>query len=175
HKAALAALQELCARSKDRRGRARALEREMDLMVGAGAELAPEERERLVACALEAAMIHEDLDDVDAAARALERALDREPGSKPVFDELAEIHQRRGHDVRLFDLLRRRVRATTDRLEQAVLFERMAVLAQTLGDGDEAVASWNELLARRPKDAKALAALKALHAEREEWAEAAKV
>lgn len=175
HKAALAQLQELCARSKDKRGRARALEREMDLVLLTTGELSPQDRERLVACALEAAMIHEDLEDVDAAARALELALDRDASSKQVFEELAQIYEQRKHDVRLFDLLKRRVRATTDRPEQAVLFERMAVLAQTLGEDDSAVVAWNELLVRRPKDAKALASLKALHAEREEWEDAARV
>src|SRR5207248_973954 len=86
---------------------------------------------------------------------------------------LATIYEKRGHDVGLFDLQKRRVRATTDRAEQAVLFEKMAVLAQALGDDDSAVAAWNDVLVRRPKDAKALAALKELHAGREEWEAAA--
>ena len=101
HKAALAQLQELCARSKDKRGRARALEREMDLVLASTGELAAQDKERLVACALEAARIHEEFQDVDAAARALGLALDRDASSKQVFDELARIYEARKHDVQL--------------------------------------------------------------------------
>jgi tetratricopeptide (TPR) repeat protein len=185
-RAALASLQELCARSNDRRGRARALEREMDLVLSAdqAAKLpakssrrlsSDEESERLVACALEAAKIHEELGDPDAASRALERALDRDADSKPVFEELARIYETRGHDVTLYDLLKRRARASSDRREQADLRERMAKLAETLGDDEGAIADWEELLVRRPKERKGLVALKRLRSGREEWAQAAEV
>ncbi|HZU96385.1 MAG TPA: hypothetical protein VFF73_06830, partial [Planctomycetota bacterium] len=173
HRQALASLQELCARAKDTRGRARALEREMDLILAIQTELGAHDKERLVACALEAARLHSELEDQDAATRALERALDRDPGSRAAFEELARIYDDRGHDVRLYDLLKRRTRATPDRAEQAVHFERMATLAETLGNQDDAIAAWNELLVRRPKDRKGLEALKRLHVAREEWAEAA--
>jgi tetratricopeptide (TPR) repeat protein len=181
---ALASLQELCARAKDRRGHARALEREMEFLAQETpvppsdkqtSEARRGDRERLVACALEAAKIHQELENPDAAVRALERALDREPASKAVSEVLAKIHSTRGHDAALYDVLRRRAQVSTDRAEQARVRERMARIAERLGDDEGAITDYQEVLVRRPRDRAAMAALKRLHAAREAWPEAAEV
>lgn len=171
---ALAALAALCERTKDRRGHARALEREMELLAKLP-QISSADLERLASCALGAAKIHQELENDQAAVRALERALDRAPDSKAVHEALAKIHEARDHDAALYDVLRRRAQVSTDRSEQARVRERMAKIAEQLGDDEAAIRDWGEVLVRRPRDRQAMQALKRLHSAREEWAEAAEV
>jgi len=123
-----------------------------------------------------AGLLADALDDVDAACRVLEEAPD--PDEEVTAEPLAELYARAGREDDLLALCRRRAAAVRDPLERASWRER---LGRRIGRRDdpeasaEAVTAWRGVLADRPGDAEARAALCDLHRRRGETAPLARL
>jgi len=170
---AFRALAGLTERTGDRRAQARALEREIEsLRAREGTEAA----ERLAACALAAARLHEEQKLSDRAIALLEVARERDPLHDEVFRELDGLYADRGEDRQRYLLYERRAAASADRAEVAGLHERMAELAEAaLGQPDDALDHWEEVLRRQAGHEAAIDALKRLHAERGAWTDVVRI
>jgi golgin subfamily B member 1 len=112
----------------------------------------------------------------DAAATALDRVLELEPGNRAAYDGLRALHSEAGNwraFARLCDLFAPQV---TDPAERAALLKEVAAIHEKrLGQKEMSFLSWSRALAEAPGDAEALAEAERLAAETEAFDELAAV
>ena len=103
------------------------------------------------------------LDDPDGAIAALEPAL-AEIGARAVVAEpLADLYQSAGYLDDLIPLCRRAVAEGALGHERAGWFTRLGTALRQRGDDEEAADAWRQVLAERPDDDDAKAALRGLY------------
>lgn len=136
---------------------AEALERQADLMVDpeALAELKMRQGDLLL----------RQLDDLDGARQAFERALEHTPEPQVALERLAEVHSRRDDLEALLDTTDRRCELTTEAVAWLQLAAEAAETAEQLGRSDEAISRWLEVLKRDPRHQQGLEQLLALYAD----------
>ncbi len=103
------------------------------------------------------------------AIPALERILALDPGNLDVVRRLRDIHARRHDGERLYRTYQRELELLEGAERLEVLVELARLASDELLRQGEAVAWWRQVLAIEPTHERALAALKELHAEREDW------
>jgi tetratricopeptide (TPR) repeat protein len=123
---------------------------------------------------LRLASIEERLGKVDQAARSYERVLAVDPSDADALAAMDALYRRTGHWEKLIGVFRRRIDLSQDGNERESLYAQMAqVYEEKLGQPDEAIAAYQEVLALDPTSAVALGALDALFTRRELWNELA--
>ncbi|HET9933934.1 MAG TPA: tetratricopeptide repeat protein, partial [Polyangiaceae bacterium] len=134
-------VERLAAITGDWRSAAEALER----AVAAHPELSPESAVAL--CMRLSNWLSERASDVPGAERALNIALEHDPGNDEVLARLEQLQQGSGRERDLLQTLRRRARLQIDDEQRESLYRRAKDLADSLGDGQAAETVLRELLA----------------------------
>ncbi|MGF1511941.1 MAG: hypothetical protein ACFB9M_20820 [Myxococcota bacterium] len=117
-----------------------------------------------------------EVDQPEEAIAAYQRVLADEPGHEGAQEALSELFEQQGKWVELVDVLQSRMaRARNDR-EAGELQRKIALVRGTrLGETEDAVRAWEDVLRRNPNDLEALAALRELHRAKEDWGPMVKV
>ena len=112
----------------------------------------------------------EHLGDPDAACATLERILKLDPTHRPALRGLGRLYAQRGRWAELVRMCRAEAEVAPSPGAAADLHFRAAeILERRLGDEDEALAGYREVLTLAPDHLGALAALARLHAARGAW------
>jgi tetratricopeptide (TPR) repeat protein len=120
------------------------------------------------------ASIQEQLDKVADAAKSYERVLAIGPGDGEALQAIDALYRRTGRWEDLIGVFRRRIELVEDVGEREALYAQMAaVFEEKLGQPDEAIQAYREVLALDPTSRVALDALDALFTRRAMWAELA--
>ncbi|HEX4420604.1 MAG TPA: tetratricopeptide repeat protein [Kofleriaceae bacterium] len=106
---------------------------------------------------------HRHLHRLDQAATAYRTALDLDPESVAVLDELIAIFRERGDLPALADVLRQRGRLVAELPEKRMAFAEVAAIYERAGDRDQAIAAWRELAQSDETDRGALDELARLY------------
>ncbi|MGC4089575.1 MAG: tetratricopeptide repeat protein [Polyangiaceae bacterium] len=123
---------------------------------------------------LRLAGIEERLGKVADAAKSYERVLGNDPSDADALSAMDALYRRTGHWDKLISVFRRRIDLSQDGTESEALYAQMAqVYEEKLGQPDEAIAAYREVLALDPTSEVALGALDALFTRRELWGELA--
>jgi tetratricopeptide (TPR) repeat protein len=131
-------------------------------------ELDTDKRRRFLS---EAARIHEQRGDIDAAVATWQSVREADEGDPDALGELARLYEQRGNTNELVGILEDRARFTDSSEERANLFFRIGELRRgPLNDPDGASAAFKEVLDIAPSDQRALVALAALEGERGDFA-----
>jgi tetratricopeptide (TPR) repeat protein len=120
-------------------------------------------------CFVEAATLREQLGDADGAITAWKEVLDLDESDRDAHVRLAHLYEGKQMWPELIDVLGIASRFATDKQEEAALRARAARIQVAQGNLDEAVDAWQGVLDVAPEDAEALAALLAVHGQREDW------
>jgi len=106
----------------------------------------------------------------DEAVGLWQAVLKESPKSQEAFEALNRLYEATGRWRELADMLEVRMRTTTDPEKIAVLSSRLGwVKGEKLGELEEAMKSWQEVLRLNPKDLTALQALRGIYAASSEW------
>jgi tetratricopeptide (TPR) repeat protein len=106
----------------------------------------------------------------DEAIDLWQTMLAEQPRNQDAFDALNRLFERTGRWRELAELLEARMRATTDPEKISLLSSRLGwVKGEKLGELEEAMRSWLEVLRLNPKDVTALQALRGIYASQSEW------
>ncbi|MGE0712076.1 MAG: tetratricopeptide repeat protein [Planctomycetota bacterium] len=161
-------LEAVCQRTSHRRAHARTLERELAIL--------GKEPEALVARALQAARLYEDLQLPAKATEVLERARAAAPLDRAVFAELDRLYQADGQAHALYALLADRAERVEEQRERIELHCRCAELCDgDLGKPAEAQRHWESVVALDPAHPDATLALKGTFAGQKSWERLAEV
>ncbi len=101
----------------------------------------------------------------------LKEAREQAPGDPAILDELIRFYDERELFPEQADALRARAALSRPAAEAADLWARLGALYGENGRDEEAIAAWQEVLARAPGRPDALAALGKLHHRRSDWTE----
>ncbi|QQR88835.1 MAG: hypothetical protein IPJ88_11425 [Myxococcales bacterium] len=126
-------------------------------------------------CLMKAAEI-EDMQrgDVDAAIALYSRVLEQNPGDHEALQALEILHRRASRWGDLLQVLEKRVELSNDLEEKtSFLMEMAQIQDEQLGQVDESIRCFQELLGLDPTSLKALSALDELFARKEDWPELA--
>jgi tetratricopeptide (TPR) repeat protein len=114
------------------------------------------------------------LGDMEGAVRAYNRILETDPADEEVISALETLYRVRSRYPELLSVLRRKVELTADPLHKEELLVQMAdVHREQLGEPQEAIARYREILELDPGSPRALAALDTLYEQQSMWAELA--
>jgi tetratricopeptide (TPR) repeat protein/outer membrane biosynthesis protein TonB len=123
---------------------------------------------------LRLASIQEQLDKVADAAKSYEKVLGLEAGDADALQAIDALYRRTGRWQDLIGVFRRRIELVDDVGEREALYAQMAsVFEEKLGQPDEAIQAYREVLALDPTSRVALDALDALFTRRAMWGELA--
>lgn len=112
--------------------------------------------------------------DVDGAVAAYSQILEKDAADLDVLGALEALYRRTERWRDLLGVLRRRVEATADPVDQEELLSQMASIhAEMLEEPLEAISRYKELLEIDPANYRALAALDALYESQEAWSDLA--
>ena len=109
------------------------------------------------------------LGDLPLATDYFNRIVERRPDDDGALEALEHIHEQRGDDVHLFDVLLRRAELAGNEKAELGLRRRAAHLARKLARHEEAIAAWERVWALQNTNNEAVAALEALYAELGRW------
>ncbi|HEX6239251.1 MAG TPA: tetratricopeptide repeat protein [Polyangiales bacterium] len=114
------------------------------------------------------------LGDMDGAVRAYNRILESDPTDEEVISALETLYRVRSRYPELLSVLRRKVELTNDLNQKEELLVQMAdVHREQLGEPQESIARYREILELDPASPRALAALDTLYEQQSMWAELA--
>ena len=117
-----------------------------------------------------ATLLEETLDDVDGAAAAHRERIDIDPADFDALRALARLYEQQGEWQKLIGILQSQDNATTDESLQRSIVQRIgAVYQEKLGDNDNAVVAYNEVLSRFGNDRQTLSALAGLYEHGQQW------
>jgi tetratricopeptide (TPR) repeat protein len=110
------------------------------------------------------------LGDSNAAVTYFRKALSVEPDDTAALSALEAIFDRDEKFPELLEVFRKRAEITTDPDErQAVMFRIASIQEEMLGDPDEAIDAYTEILGQEPDNLAALRALDRLYTQRARW------
>jgi len=132
-----------------------------------GADLEPRLAHEL---STKVARAYESLGNSDKAVEYYRRALQIEPEDLEVIDALERIFHRDERYLELLDIYRRKVDISGDPDERLqILFRIASIHEELLHSSDDAVSTYNEILAHAPENPRALRALDRLYVQGEQW------
>lgn len=105
----------------------------------------------------------------------LAEAMRLAPGDKETRDAMARLHELRRDWRALIDLRREELQTAEGEAARAIRIELARVAEERLGDRDEAIAGWREVLAQHGDVEEALVALLALFEREGRWTDAAEI
>jgi tetratricopeptide (TPR) repeat protein len=120
-------------------------------------------------------LCEERLEDVGRAAVAYGEIQNIDPKHLPALRALERLFEAGGRTDKLFENLAAQRELAGDAATKERLAARMAQVATELGEADQAITLWNEVLAVRPRHDQALAALETLYEKRERWQDLAQL
>jgi tetratricopeptide (TPR) repeat protein len=138
------------------------------------AELAPDDETRATSWRRVGEAKRDMLEDLNGAIEAYERALELEPNSPSVLDELIALYQQKEDSARLVDLYRRRVElcgAEDDELKFQLLVDAGGILEMELDSPRDAIECLVQALAVRPGTPDVLSRLDGLYTHQRMWPE----
>jgi tetratricopeptide (TPR) repeat protein len=109
------------------------------------------------------------LGDLPLATDYYNRIVERRPDDDGALEALEHIHEQRGDDEHLFDVVLRRAELAQNEKAELGLRRRAAHLARKLGRHEEAIAAWERVWALQPTNTEVVAALEALYSELGRW------
>ncbi len=118
-------------------------------------------------------LCEERLASPDRAAEAYEHALAADPGHLPSLQALEALYEAAGRREDLLRNLHAQRAVAQDGASRERLLAKLGQLTAEAGRPDEAIQLWRDLLAARPRQEQALAALEALLEQQERWTELA--
>lgn len=120
------------------------------------------------------ASIQEQLGKVDDAAKAYERVLTLDPGDADALQAMDSLYRNHERWAELIGVFRRRIELTEDGAEREAFYAQMAqVYEERLGQPEEAIGAYREVLALDPASQVALRALDGLFTRQSMWSELA--
>ena len=111
---------------------------------------------------------------MEGAVRAYNRILEADPTDEEVLLALETLYRARARYPELLSVLRRKAELTNDaQFKEELLVQMADVHREQLGEPQEAIARYREILELDPSSARALGALDALYEQQSMWAELA--
>ncbi|MBX2812064.1 MAG: hypothetical protein KTR25_09640 [Myxococcales bacterium] len=116
------------------------------------------------------------LNETEKAIELWRRVLDNEPDYPDVLDTLEDLLEKAERWEELAEHLETRLKHPTDDAEILRIQRKLGLIRSTqLGNPDDAVTSWQDILWRNPNDIEALDALRTIHRSSKHWDELADV
>jgi len=132
------------------------------------AEVTGDYDEKKTLFARSATVLEANLGDRDRAVQSWEQILDIDEVEKTALDSLQRLHRERADWRALIDIFERVARTDPSR-EVELKLETASILEEQLEEIDEAITTYEDVLAYDPSNSTALEALEALYGEREDW------